>query len=334
MGIYGIPILVPGSIEANRNQQGERTSKRDYRCYCDPLDSETTVLDALPVGLALYTTDPGYRGFIVTDVSVNDDPELTVWPSTDGGDDETPARVWVASITYGPWTAQLNSATGNPVDRPPRFRFACTRGVRIANQDINDNPIVNSAGDFYDPPIEADTTLIVLVVTRNEAQVDFPVVLGWCDHVNEDAWNGFGPRTLKVAPINLPDREYSQESDQLYYPMEYQLEYNPDTWDKKILDQGTREFDTNASGTNVSVQNPDGSTSFVTVYPLKNVLVEGQPAQEGVPLDGAGHALKPPINKASVKFNTVQVYPTLNFGVLGLDNLFDGNNAPPPSPSG
>lgn len=316
MALRGIPILLPGETSGRINMRFERSAKRLYRCYADPNDSEYQVMNALPPGLAILSRDPGYQGFVVTDVEVSDREKCT-WPSTDGGDDTTLVRIWHAAITYEPFSPLLNAATGNPLDQPPRFRFACTRGSKILDKDTDGEQITNSAGDAYDPPVERNTTSVVLIVNRNELAPDFPTVLGWCDKINESDWNTFPARTLLIAPINLPAREYDQNADQLYYPMEYQFEYNPDTWDKMVLDAGTREFDPNTS--------PPG---------LKDILIQGQPATEACLLNGSGRYLPPPVAKDDVVYRKVKAYDTLDFSLLNLDNLFETPNAPPPSGGG
>ena len=324
MAILSPPVVIPGSTTTAINVRYERTSKRTYRLYTSPGDSDIDTINNLPLGLKLYSSDPSYARFIVTDVSITDQADLRTHPTLN-----IQCREWHAEVSYGPWTYLLYSTTGNPVDMPPQVRVNSTRIALVAEKDTEGNPVCNVVGDPFNPPVEKDSVASVLVVTRNETSPNLAVILdtenGWSDHINPDPWNGFPARTVKISPISLPDRQYSQETDSLYYPMEYQFEFNFLTWDKVVLNHGFREFDPDS---------PDSSKPL-----LRNVLIEGAPADDPVLLDAQGRFLQPPVNKDDIVYLKFKVYKDLNFSVLGFDNLFNyipinpgGGNAPGESP--
>ena len=316
MPLYGDPELTydPGTIRAAIDQEFRQTAQRTYRCYFGPDDSEFYVGNNLPSGLAMYTADPGYSGYVVTSVSVANGP-LSTWP----GDGATQVRIWMVDVAYAPFTSLLSSITGDPINKPPVIRFQPNRVSKPATEDISGIPILNTAGDPFDPPPEKDSTAVAMIVTRNEASPNLWGILGgWVDHVNEDQWGPFPPRTVKIGPIEMPAWEYSQKSNRIYWPMEYTFDINPDTWDLQLVSQGMREV------------NPDDSSGR-----LRTILEsDGQPITDPMLLDAGGHRLDPPVNKDDIQIVRVEIYQKFSFSTLGLDSIFANGsttgNVPPP----
>lgn len=318
MALHGVPQVIPGTTRLSADVMLNRTGSRSYHCYFDPLDNEFQVAEALPDGLKLYSANPAFDRMVVVGFDLSDAESVQVDSTTN-----LKVREWRVDVTYGPFSPLL-SATGNPLTQPPRYRFASSRIEKVVDKLTDGFPIINSAGDPFNPRPVKDATAAVLIVNRNEANPNFPdIFTNWVDHVNESDWNGFPARTLKICPVNLPERLYSQNTGQLYYPMEYQFEFNPDTWDLKQLNLGLREKDPNSSA------DPDTGE-----YKLRNITVNGEQISDPVPLDTDGYALKQPIGEDDITYFEGEIYDTLDFSVLGLDDLFLSNNAPPPDQGG
>ena len=78
-----------------------------------------------------------------------------------------------------------------------------------------------------------------------------------------------------------------------YWVVEWTIEYNPDTWQAKILNQGYRQI---VSGVR------------------RNILIDGAPATAPVPLDSSGVALVPPVDSSNIVVLAFDIYPAINFG--------------------
>jgi hypothetical protein len=246
---------------------------------------------------------------------------------------------WEVKATFGPWNPLTLSFDGNPTHIPPIFWFDVEVKSVPAITDVNDDPIVNSAGDYYDPPVERELPLITLMVKRNEASPAIASLLGTPAIVNGAAWNGFPPKTVKLNCPKMPPVEYSQATSSFYWPMEYAFSINNDTWVKQVLNRGFRQL--NSLG------------QLVPIY------INGQPISDPVFLDYLGHAILTPDyldaggdspygegdsgssgfgddpygggetpegglseEGGSIVPNAYDVYRTFNFGLFGLDNLF------------
>ena len=302
------PSVIPGTIESEVDSTPEWSAKRSYRCYFEDFDDETYVRRNLGPGLGIFDPHPLDPTLVVTNIRVQDVGELRSHETLGS------VREWRADIVWSPWSSLLKSLTGDPVQQPPRFRFSATRITKLADTDADDEPVINSVGDPYNPPLEKDATSVMFIVTVNQENPDFANIFNnWVDHINTNDWGWFPARTMKLCPVNLPDRLYSQFNNRLYYPMEFQFEFNPDTWDKDVLNQGFREINTSDS----------------TGASLRNVLIEGQPATDPVLLSADGAWLQPPVDKEDVVFNHHKIYKDFNFSEMGLDRVFDTNNAPP-----
>ena len=290
----------PNSVKFSRDKDNNRTCQRVYHLYFDPTDNDVYVDGNLPSGLAMFTQDPDYAGYVVINYDVDEIGPCTA-PNGQAG------RQWDAAIQYGPWTSLLSSADGNPVNKPATIRTTSERIKKPLTEDINGNPVLNGVGDPFIPSPEIDSVANTLVIMRNEQAIDLSrndPKTGWIDHINDAAYGPYPARTLKISPI-VQRQEYHQTCG-VYYPHEYHLEVNGDTWDFIAADQGYRQNDPN---------------STASPPPLQKVLIEGIPADEPVFLDANGHYLPPPVNKDDIHDITFEPYNTLHFDDLfGLFN--------------
>jgi hypothetical protein len=221
---------------------------------------------------------------------------------------ESDAGAWVTDIrpnqsSQDPrfWEVQVQyDGLVNPLSQPPEIKWSMQQFSRIYELDINNEPLLNSAGQFFDPPPEGDDSRPTVEITLNQSSF-FPfVALTYQDAINSDAVTIAGlsasPGTAKVASIS---GAYHQNLAFAWWANTYVIAFRRDGWAKKILDQGRYQLGT--GGKPKPCVSDDGST----------------PVADPVPLDGSGAQLANP-SPANAHYLTFDIYKELAFSALGL----------------
>lgn len=317
MPLLSTPILVPGSAESDIDEQYNWTARRSYQCFFSPDTNESAARAGLGTGLTMYAVHPNDPSLVITNIHVKQDGTITSHPDTGEG-----CVVYNADITYSAWTPLLAAQTGNPVDAPPNYRWQCERGEIVAEKDKDGVPITNSVGDPYNPALMKNNTSRQFIVTMNMAEPNFfDMTFNWQDKVNSLQWGPFPPRSVLMSPINMPERSYSQVSRQLYYRMEFIFDIEPKLWDRVVANLGQRV--PNIKGDSIG-EDADGNP----IYPLMNVLVEGNPATDPVLIGADNQPLEPPVTEDNIVYNTHKIYDEIDFNNFGLNDVFSSNNFP------
>jgi hypothetical protein len=254
-------------------------------------DDARTVMEASGIP-SLGTAFPGDGGAVAVRVRPRQVEQLP-----DGG------GYWEVVVDYDQQQFGGNDPNRPDLD-PPEVNWTFGQRTVAAVNDFNGRPIVNAAGDPYDPPLERVEYYPVLSITRNELGYNAAFAAGFIGRMNADAFYGWPPRTVLctnfsgVLQFNRPV---------LYWRVSYQfdfanfVEYN--TWDPTVLDRGFRAY----------FQHANGETKAAVLDPAT-----GAPVNEPVPLTATGFVL--PTGAAPV-YVTHQIHGLANFGVLGLENL-------------
>ena len=289
---------------ASLNVEYERESKQVALGYWDLGDDEVAVLRTCT--LSIGTRHPSDFGQVLSKIEV-DLKAMKVPCPTDG----VTSNQWMVTASYGPWNpADRGDPTqaSNPLAMPPRYRLEFERHPEPIWQDINGNAIVNTAGDPFDPPLEVDNLIGILTVERNVASTfDIPTTIALSGSVNQDVWNGFAAKTVRVAPIGLPALEYSQEANAYYYPLVLTFEINFKTWNRKPLNAGYRQ----KSPTQINDQRR------ITILDES-----GCPLQSPGLLSQSGTYLPPPVSQNAVITGNFEVHQPIDFSIFNLDSLF------------
>jgi len=194
---------------------------------------------------------------------------------------------WKVTASFGKVENQ-----GSPLNDPPEIQWGFEQFQRIIDRDINGTAILNSADDPFQQPIEIDDSRPSLTISRNEANFNASLAFQYRDAVNSTGFFGTGPGMVKVSNISS-SRQFDQQIG-FYWKTTYEFHFNPQGWDKIILDQGFRE----------KIQGRK-----------KNILVAGVPIQEPTLLNGFGTQLAV---GAQPRFKTFRVYPRLPFSVFNF----------------
>jgi len=142
---------------------------------------------------------------------------------------------WIVTCRFS--TNALPQDT-NPLFDPIKVSLGFDQFTKVARADVDGNPVANSMGDVFDPPIEIDDSRPVYRVTRNESYINESLVADMKDSVNANAWRGFMPRCVKCKSISPGELQTRNGTD--YYAVVYEFHINGDTWDFKVLNRGRR----------------------------------------------------------------------------------------------
>lgn len=210
-------------------------------------------------------------------------------------------KSWIVTVQYGPYDPTQFDAQ-NPLDAPPKVRFGLSRQSITADKDVDGKPVVNSAGQAFDPPIEKDESRLVMSVEVNVQTFDANLFAAYKDTVNDDVWWIFAPKTVKFmnATAELQHSGDCPVNGGLYWVMTWEFEIKEDTWTKKILDQG------------LMCIGVSGGSSGELIHCIDT---EGQPASEPMLLDGAGHQNP---KGAGPVYLSYDVYEPKDFSVFNL----------------
>lgn len=288
-------------IQAKQVQTGIRGSysgiKSDnetveYQVYTDT--KTQTRYDIMLAGVlpTLYQSHPDNPILTVRDIELSQDIADTVW---------------TAYVTYSsePFSKddEDEEDIDNPTNRPARVRWTTTQFTKPIYQDINGEPIVNSATDYFDPPIEIDASRFSIVIEKNLSFVP-SWVLTYANTINSTAFSMQGltvpAKTAKMSELAISElqREQTAGGTVDFYTLTFRLELataDEVDWTLRVLDQGLHQFDRAENKT--------------------PILVDGEPAKQPVLLNGNGIAIENP-EPADAVFLEFDGYVERDFSVL------------------
>jgi hypothetical protein len=164
----------------------------------------------------------------------------------------------------------------DPLNEPIEIDWQFIKETLPIDRDVDNNAIVNSAGDPYDPPPSRVYAHVALVIRRNEPLFSAATALAYIDKVNAAPITIAGAGTLDTEQMlcDMIAPASSYRADAEYVPVVYRF----------ILKPGTRphQLRTVDQGRNGWYQ--DGSDT----KPGAIVDGEGNPVLADVRLDGTG----------------------------------------------
>lgn len=213
----------------------------------------------------------------------------------------------VAEYSSEPMTQQKREEQQypNPLNRPARIRWNSAKYNKPCIYDTDGNLILNSAGDPYDPPPEIDQSRWTATIQKNVAAVP-QVIIDYTDAINESPFTiqgvSVGPKVAKIMSIEISDSQFAQAGgDEIeYVTFTYALEFRPETWQLKLLDQGYRQKDPNDSTKRIAIKD-DATPARDISHPW--------------PLNGSGAKLTNPTPSTAVK-RTHNVLAAKDFSIL------------------
>lgn len=271
---------IPSARSGSRNERFEKFYKTKWNVILDGTDTgPMAAMDAVPVYPAdIYDLGTGESDSLAACLTLKAD-----CVSDDGCEYEV-------EVEYGPRVPREE----NPLDQPLEESLEFAQFERIVDVDADGNPVLNTAGDPFDPPVTRDDSRPILKIVRNEATFRPVFILGFRDCINESEFRGFPAGTVKCQPI--PVRRAWHPIPGYYYIHAYEFHIDEDGWNKPVLSQGLRAI--------------DGSGN------RRQILIEGHPATSPVPLDENGAELAV---GADPFYVTPKRYASKDFSVFNLD---------------
>ncbi len=149
-------------------------------------------------------------------------------------------HIWDVEIEYSTKSLEPGQQNDNPTERPPDVAWESERVEEVADLDRNGNPILNTAGQPYDPPLMRDYKLRTLVYTRNEPTFDWSLSLDYEDTINSSTFLGKPAFTWRVLDI---DARRAFEEGELFWVVTYRLQYKRRGWKRKVMSLGFKDKD-------------------------------------------------------------------------------------------
>jgi hypothetical protein len=281
--------------EGSVDQNFLRRYVRVFRVITNDPNDEASIVGAATGIPALYDT------YVTANASDLGSRVIDIQPSQS----EDNPRFWQVAVEY--------SGAENPPEVAPDVKWGSNKEQRTFERDIFGDAILNSAGQFFDPPPEGDDSRPTLVITRNETLYNPALATIYQDAVNSDTWTIVAPAMTPF--VALPgeakcmsiEAQYHEEKNYAWWSVTYSFEFRRvDTsvgltgWIKQILDQGRYQRST------------DDTNKLTPCLDDK-----GQPVDDPVPLDGSGAQLSDP-SPTNAVWLTRQVYKQLPFTALAL----------------
>ena len=205
-------------------------------------------------------------------------------------------RVWIITCSY---STELELTT-NPLSDPTVFTWDTEQFQRVVAIDLNGNAVVNSAGYFYDPPIEADDSRLSVTMTRNEANVP-AWFLNIQDVLNSDPVTIDGlsvpAERAKIQKVSAGKQQFRNKTGSRVVTATIHIQRR--TWQAELQDVGFMEIK----------PDPDSTER-------RHIMDDdGNPVSSPVPLDGSGKKLVNP-TFSNVIINTHPIYSLFDFSEL------------------
>jgi hypothetical protein len=320
MGISSVNEFA-GDRSCNFSIQGGRT-----RTISLDVTTDTQVLDPGDVlmELGFYYGMP-YR-FPLTTAAVSQD--LGCFLQGANVDTEESGYEHRVTLQFGPYDASIEGgATGplvnqwivSPFDAPPTIRWSSASEDFSCTHDRDGKPILNKAGDPFDPPIQIPISTPVANVTRVLKAFDPAFITYFKDAVNDAEWLGWAAESVLCQEITA-DKYHDADWGWLW-TVNYQFAFRPSVlsddglgtviqpgWAVRVLNAGLRQRKL------VDAEH--------LIYEKRQIIIDGTPVGSPEQLDEDGEYAP----NADPIFLTFNVRRTASFDLLGLpDDLFSAS---------
>lgn len=250
MSIYEIKNLEKFSLSINEHAQPSYTIT--FQVLTDSLnDSPRQAAESIGVDIGdafVFAGVPDPRA-VCTGANVSE-PERIIANNGNHG-----YRYFV-TLTY----AQLENAQipSNPLNSPAEYSFDIDYIEIPIDYDANGQPILNTAGDKFDPTLTTKVNFLRMTVTQNELYYDRRLAVAYANKVNSDAFEGLTPGQCLCESITGQGPNF--QDDISYYKVTYSFAIKEDGWKDPVISAGMRELDDSGKLQNIQVKGSDITT--------------------------------------------------------------------------
>ena len=201
-------------------------------------------------------------------------------------------------VVAGFETGVLATEQENPLDAPPEVVWDDMDSTEPVYVDRQGDPITNSAGETFDPPVSRLFFDSQVTVTRNVPFHDQAFALSYKGKANAGSFNvdGHLVNPEKALVVGWSGQNGLIQNGFTYARETIRIALRGDGWKRNLLDQGYTERD----GANRQQVIKDDS---------------GAPMNQPVKLDGAGHRLE---EGAAAVFLVKEVYDVIDYSGINL----------------
>jgi hypothetical protein len=202
-------------------------------------------------------------------------------------DKKAPLVYWVSAHYSSEPLTQAQNQPENPLDKPAEYDWRTNRYTKTIYADINNAAIVNSAGEYFDPPPEVELFFWTVQVTKNVPGIPAYILnVAEGGPVNSAAFTiqgiAVGVGIARMVEMSIGRMQTAQVGNTTvnFFPLGYTLEFREQGWQLSLLDQGLRQLDYVDNTKRIAIKD-DGVPPRVVSKPW--------------PLDGAGSKLANPL---------------------------------------
>lgn len=225
----------PRSWAMTRDSAGHRDYTIKFMIRCTPADGPANALQTpglpLPGSWWLVGNDIDVWAWCTLEASVS--PVLTNEPNTRF---EVEQKFSTRPPTR--WRCSEDQVT-DPVLEPPKISGSFVRYTEEATQDRFGLPLVSSSWEqLRGPQVEFDTNRPQVRIEQNILVLNLPLLASMVDCVNVWPMWGLPARCIKLSEVNWELQYYG--ACYVYFKRSLVFDINYNTWDRQILDEGTK----------------------------------------------------------------------------------------------
>jgi hypothetical protein len=146
---------------------GRREYTREFQVQVNALadNANTIITYALANGLVMGVTSySGDVGALIDKIDAKQDSS------------DTSRLQWICTVHYSSRLCPPEVQQQDPISRPPKWVFGVSKYEQSLTQDLNGNPIVNSACMPFSTPLTVQVSQPTIEITINRATYDYTLV--------------------------------------------------------------------------------------------------------------------------------------------------------------
>lgn len=204
-------------------------------------------------------------------------------------------------------TDRADTPEDDPLDDPVQVSWSGREYTESIVEDIDGNPILNSALDPYDPAYVVDKQRLMVRIVRNESLPSYSPADAddYMGSINTDNVTIAGLTvTARQAKLNVYAADKQYRNGTWFWRVTYEVEFKASGWVAKLVDHGLYRW-TGAVTNPASVKRP--------------CIVNGKEAEVPQRLDGTGQQLTLSTPASGTIYGTWYVRKERAFGPLGLN---------------
>lgn len=219
-------------------------------------------------------------------------------------------RIYEVEVRY---EEDSDTAT-DPLDEPPDVEWTMRTYQEAVRQDIDGNPVQNSAGEYFEEPVTRQRHVPQYTLRRNVGTFDANRADKYTDTLN-DSLTKLGGINVSATYAKIDEWTAKSKSKRGvgYWEETVKISLNRDNWDDSVMDQGFRALDTSGNLAPIYVKDLSGGGQEYSAGHNG-----GQRVTDPVKLNGNGQIAQAQLGTTSATFVTIKKFPRTNWSTLNL----------------